>query len=270
MENSMEYWINECNIDGYRCDVAGMVQMPFWNFVRKELDKIKPIFMLAEAEGTQFHKHAFDMTYAWEFHHITKEIYAGRQTVKDLDNYFLKENSNYNPDAYRMEFTSNHDENSWKGSVFERYGDAVKTFAVLCGVVKGMPLIYSGQEAGMNRSLRFFDKDTIEWKKSDLRKIYTKLNHLKMRNKALWNGTAGGEMNRLNTSDDNNIFAFEREKDGNKVIAIFNLSKSEEVININSDKLAGNYSNLFSGKNVRLKTESSFKLEPWGYLVLYK
>ena len=197
MENSMEYWIKECDIDGYRCDVAGMVQMPFWNFVRKELDKIKPVFMLAEAEGTQFHKHAFDMTYAWEFHNITKEIYAGKQTVKDLDNYFIKENSNYNPDAYRMAFTSNHDENSWKGSVFERYGEAAKTFAVLCGVVKGMPLVYSGQEAGMNKSLRFFDKDTIEWKKSDFREIYSKLIHLKLKNKALWNGNAGGEMNRL-------------------------------------------------------------------------
>ena len=270
MENSMEYWIKECDIDGYRCDVAGMVQMPFWNFVRKELDKIKPVFMLAEAEGTQFHKHAFDMTYAWEFHNITKEIYAGKQTVKDLDNYFNKDDNNYNSDAYRMDFTSNHDENSWKESVFERYGDAVKTFAVLCGVVKGMPLVYSGQEAGMDKSLRFFDKDTIEWKKSDLREIYTKLNHLKMRNKALWNGNAGGKMNRLQTSDDTNVFAFEREKDGNKIIAIFNLSKNEEDININSEKLAGNYSNLFSKKNVRLKNEDSFKLKPWGYLVLYK
>ena len=270
MENSMEYWIKECDIDGYRCDVAGMVQMPFWNFVRKELDKIKPVFMLAEAEGTQFHKHAFDMTYAWEFHNITKEIYAGKQTVKDLDNYLKKENSNYNPDAYRMAFTSNHDENSWKGSVFDRYGKAAKTFAVLCGVVKGMPLIYSGQEAGMNKSLRFFDKDTIEWKKSDFREIYTKLTDLKLKNKALWNGTAGGEMNRLNTNDDSNIFAFEREKDGNKVIAVFNLSENEENININSEYLAGEYYNLFSGKKIKLKEDNSFKLKPWGYLVFYK
>ena len=270
MENSMEYWIKECDIDGYRCDVAGMVQMPFWNFVRKELDKIKPVFMLAEAEGTQFHKHAFDMTYAWEFHNITKEIYSGKQTVKDLDNYLIKENTNYNSNAYRMNFTSNHDENSWKGSMFERYGEAAKTFAVLCGVVKGMPLVYSGQEAGMNKSLRFFDKDTIKWKKSDFRKIYTKLIHLKLKNKALWNGNAGGKMNRLHTSDDANVFAFEREKDGNKIIGVFNLSKNEEVININSDKLTGNYSNLFSGKNVSLKRENYLKLKPWDYLVLYR
>ena len=74
MENSMEFWIKECDIDGFRCDVAGRVQMPFWNFVRMELEKIKPVFMLAEAEGPQFHKHAFDMTYSWEPHDIMKKI----------------------------------------------------------------------------------------------------------------------------------------------------------------------------------------------------
>lgn len=270
MENSMEYWVKETDIDGFRCDVAGMVQMPFWNFVRKELDKIKPVFMLAEAEGTQFHQHAFDMTYAWELHNITKEIYAGKQTVKDLDNYFMKETNNYNPDAYRMVFTSNHDENSWKGSVFDRYGDAAGTFAVLCGVVKGMPLVYGGQEAGMNKSLEFFEKDQIQWKKSYFSEIYSKLIQLKLKNKALWNGNSGGEMNRLKTGNDNNIFAFEREKEGNKIVAIFNLSKNDAEARINSEKITGSYFNLFSGKKTELGSESTFKLKAWEYLILYK
>ncbi len=270
MENSMEFWIKECDIDGFRCDVAGRIQMPFWNFVRMELEKIKPVFMLAEAEGPQFHKHAFDMTYSWEPHDIMKKIYAGEMTVKNLDEYYTKQDSQYNPDAYRMNFTTNHDENTWNGTVFERFGKAAKTFAVLCGVVRGMPLVYSGQEAGLNKRLRFFDKDTIDWKKSDFRELYTKLIQLKLKNKALWNGLAGGEMNRLDTNDDTNIFAFEREKDKNKVVAVFNLSNDEKEIKINSDKLADKFINLFTEKKIRLEQKSSFKLKPWGYLVLYK
>jgi glycosidase len=270
MENAMEYWVKECDIDGFRCDVAAKVQMPFWDFARKELEKIKPIFMLAEAEGPQFHKNAFDMTYGWEFYDIMKKIYAGKMTVNNLDKYYQKQDSLYNPDAYRMMFTSNHDENSWDGSVFERYDKAAKTFAVLCGVVKGMPLVYSGQEAGMHKRLRFFDKDTIDWKKSDFRELYTKLIHLKLQNKALWNGISGGEMNRLYTNDDKNIFAFEREKDRNKIVAVFNLSNNEKDVKINSDKLDGEFTNLFTGNKIKLAGETSFKMKPWGYLVYYK
>jgi len=270
MENAMEYWIKECDIDGFRCDVAGMVQTPFWNFARKELDKLKPVFMLAEAEGTEFHERAFDMTYAWELHHITKEIYAGRQNVNGLDNYYQKENSSYNKNAYIMVFTSNHDENSWKGSVFERFGSAAKTFAVFSGIVKGMPLIYSGQEAGMNKSLRFFDKDTINWKKSDFRSIYETLNNLKIKNKALWNGEYGGEMQRINTNDNSKIFAFVREKDGNKVFAVFNLSAYKIKIEIKDKTISGNYKLLFSGKKNSFKESYKAELPAWGYEVFVK
>ena len=169
-----------------------------------------------------------------------------------------------------MAFTSNHDENSWKGSEFDRYGKSARTFAVLCGLIKGMPLVYSGQEAGMNKVLRFFDKDTIEWKASDFREIYTKLNNLKSVNKALWNGNYGGEMVMINSDKEKSVYAFTREKDRNKIVAIFNLSPDEVEFNLESNSLAGKYKNLFSGKPVFLTIKESMKLKPWGYLVYYK
>ena len=49
---------------------------------------------------------------------------------------------------FRMRFTTNHDENSWNGTEFERLGDAASTFAALTFLIPGMPLIYSGQETG--------------------------------------------------------------------------------------------------------------------------
>ncbi|HUX60798.1 MAG TPA: alpha-amylase family glycosyl hydrolase, partial [Ignavibacteriaceae bacterium] len=124
MEGAMEYWVKNCNIDGFRCDVASMVPVPFWNFARKELDKIKPVFMLAESENPDLHEHAFDMTYSWEYFSIIKNIAKDKMNVKDLDAYFKKDNEQFNPDAYRMVFTTNHDENSWNGSLEETFGAA--------------------------------------------------------------------------------------------------------------------------------------------------
>ncbi len=269
MENIMEYWVKTCGIDGFRCDVASMVPVPFWNFARKELEKIKPLFMLAEAENPDLQEHAFDMTYAWEYHNIIKQIAQGKMSVKDLDEYFTKDKKNYNPDAYRMLFTSNHDENSWNGTVFKRFGDAAKTFAVLCGVAKGMPLIYSGQEAGMKKSLKFFDKDTIIWKPSEFRNIYTKLADLKLKNKALWNGTSGGEMIFVPTNNDEKILAFTREKDNNKIFTIFNLSPEKINAKIQNQNVEGIYKDLFSGKTITVKKNMSLELKPWEYLVFY-
>lgn len=270
MVDAMIYWVKETNIDGFRADVAGMVPTAFWNYARKKLDKVKHVFMLAEWENEGLHKHAFDMTYAWEIQHIMKEIYKGKMNVGNLDAYIAREKKRFNPKAYRMTFTSNHDENSWNGTVTERFGKAQRTFAIMTFLVKGMPLIYSGQEAGLNKRLRFFDKDTINWKKSDYREIYKTLVHLKLRNKALWNGIYGGEMQILKTNDNKNIFAFVREKDGNKVIAIFNLSKKEKIVNIANKNLDGKYKVLFNKKDIEITDHIKAELKPWTYLVFYK
>ncbi len=213
MIKAMEYWVKDCDLDGFRCDVAAMVPMDFWNDAVDSLNKIKSVFMLAEAHEPELHKHAFDMTYGWKFKDLFNEIAQGKKSVEDLDEYYNWENSNYHKDAYRMMFTTNHDENSWNGTVQERLGDAVETFAVLTGVIKGMPLVYSGQEAGLDKVLSFFDKDSIDWKETNLRKIYTKLFQLKKNNKALWNGSSGGDMIRIKSSNDKNIFSFIREKE---------------------------------------------------------
>ena len=62
MIECMSYWVRDFNIDGYRCDVAGWVPMDFWTRARASLDQIKPVFMLAEAEGNELYS-AFEMTY---------------------------------------------------------------------------------------------------------------------------------------------------------------------------------------------------------------
>jgi glycosidase len=162
MVDVLKYWIRETDIDGYRCDVAWKVPVEFWDFARTELDKVKPVFMLAEAEIPQYHTRAFDMTYAWELHHLLNSIAQGKKNVRSLDSLLIRQDTLFPADAYRMLFTSNHDENSHKGTEFERMGEGSICMAVLTATLPGMPLLYSGQESAFNKRLRFYDKDTID------------------------------------------------------------------------------------------------------------
>ena len=269
MIDAMEYWIKEFNIDGFRCDVAAMVPTDFWIDATARLNKIKKVFMLAEASENYIHQ-AFDMSYNWQMKDLMNDIAKGKKKAADLVTFFNTEATEYKRDDYRMNFTTNHDENSWNGTEYERLGEGVKAFSVLCGTVPGVPLIYSGQEVGMNKRLRFFDKDTIEWKANPMREIFSKLNGLKKRNQALWNGETGGKIKSTATGNEN-VFAFTREKNSNKVFALFNFSSQTQQVRLNSEMINGTYSELFSNKKVTI-TNNKYEvtLKPWDYLLYTK
>jgi len=269
MIDAMKFWLKETDIDGFRCDVAGMVPTDFWEEVHPALDSVKKVFMLAECEDPKLHNIAFDMTYTWDFHNLITNIAKGNKNASSLVPLFKKEKNDYTKDAYRMYFTSNHDENSWNGTAYEKFGKGVKTFTVLSFIVPGMPLIYSGQEAGLNKRLKFFDKDTIEWKKDDFFNLYETLIALKKRNKALWNGAYGGDMKILKTSATDKVFAFTRINNPDEILAVFNFSDKSIKTTINNLSV-GTYKNVFTKQMLPLNKNTSFKLEPWGYLLLEK
>ncbi|MEZ4908436.1 MAG: alpha-amylase family glycosyl hydrolase [Saprospiraceae bacterium] len=163
MIKDMEYWVKDFDIDGYRCDVAGFVPNDFWSAATDSLNKVKPnLFMLAEWDDPSLHYSGFNMTYGWELHHILNEIAKGKMEPIMLDSFQMKDSERYPKEAYRMNFTTNHDENSWNGTVYERMGKAADAMTVLAFTWQGMPLVYSGQEAGLNKRLSFFDKDEID------------------------------------------------------------------------------------------------------------
>lgn len=274
MVNAMKFWIEETDIDGFRCDVAHMVPVDFWNKLRDELNASfdKEIFMLAESDQPELHNEAFDMTYGWRFHHLMNEIAQGNQSALAIDNYFDYVDSAFLPDAYIMQFTSNHDENSWNGTVFERLGDGVKTFAVLAGTVPDMLLIYNGQEVGMDKRLKFFEKDSIIWKDPEgFTEFYTALTNLKKTNKAIWNGEAGGEIRKVSTQHDEDVYAFYRESQGDLVFVVLNLSDKNLSISLDDEKLYGNYIETFT-RLIAIFDENNntIELEPWEYLVYVK
>ncbi|CAG0939980.1 partial Alpha-amylase 2, partial [Anaerolineae bacterium] len=191
---AMQYWVRETDIDGYRCDVAGFVPTDFWNVLRKELDAIKPVFMLAEWEARDLHAEAFDMTYAWTWYDTMLNIAKGEWDVSHLFIYYSWNEKAYPFDIMRMLFVSNHDKNAWNGTQFEQFGDTTEAVIALSVVSEGVPLVYNSQEAGEPKRLSFFEKDPIEWKEHPIGALYKKLFALKKKNTALWNAHWGARM----------------------------------------------------------------------------
>jgi glycosidase len=267
MAGALAYWVREADIDGYRCDVAGMVPAGFWNKTVPELRKIKPIFMLAEEEAPRMHDTAFDATYSWGIYHLMKAIAKGEESADRIDSAFASEKSSYPVDSYRMRFTSNHDENSWNGTEYEMFGSGARTFAVFTFTFPGIPLVYSGQEAAMNRRLRFFDKDTIPWGNYPLGGFYATLMQLKKTNDLIASGDSGGTFIKIPTSNDRWVYSFIRKKGERKLFVILNFSEADQRISLAGSDFSGKYRELFTGHEKVWKPGDKVTLTPWQYLV---
>ncbi|GAB3073888.1 alpha-amylase family glycosyl hydrolase [Intrasporangium mesophilum] len=268
MTEAMKYWVREADIDGFRCDVAGFVPVDFWDNVRRELDEIKPVFMLGEWEARDLHVGAFDMTYAWSWNETMHRIAKGVTDVEALKVYYAWNDRFYQRDAYRMLFVSNHDKNAWEGTEYEQFGDALEPAIVLSVVSEGMPLIYNGQEAGSDKRLAFFDKDEIEWRQDPQGELYRRLFALKKAHRALWNGSWGGRMVRVPNTDEKSVLSFVRAADGDRVFAAFNLSAAPQTVTLGDGPQVGVWVDAFDGTQVSLGRDDRMTLPAWGYRVL--
>jgi glycosidase len=271
MIGDMRWWIDSMHVDGFRCDVAGGVPMDFWREARRSLTAVRPdLFMLAEAEGPQFYP-AFDATYGWEFHHLLNEIAQGKRPVSDLDDYLARDRRSYPPNADRMYFTSNHDENSWSGSEFERMGENhMPAFVLSATMLQSLPLVYSGQEVSLKKRLRFFEKDTIDWSGPSLLGFYRAVVDLKHANRALWNGDAGGDQTKLTTEGDNRVYVFTRTRGENTVLVAVNFADAPARVSYNSLSQAGRYTDWFSKAKVTLAPSGALDIPAHGYRVLVR
>ena len=271
MTEAMAYWVREADIDGYRCDVAGFVPVDFWNNVRAELEAIKPgnVFLLAEWEERDLHARAFDMTYAWSWHHATHDIAQGKAGIDKLFVYYSWNESAWPKDALRMTYTSNHDANAWEGTDREKYGAALEAMTVLSFVGEGMALIYNGQEAGNGKRLAFFERDPITWKTDPMRDLYAKLIALKKATPALWNAHWGATMIHVPNSAPKDVLSFVRRDGRSKVFAAINLSPKPQQVSFQQVLYHGRYRDGLSAGNsgITLDAHSKLELPAWGYRV---
>ncbi|MEO6253141.1 MAG: alpha-amylase family glycosyl hydrolase [Ferruginibacter sp.] len=266
MIDAMKFWVTETGIDGFRCDVADDVPIDFWAACIAELKKIKHVFMLAEGKNMELYDAGFDETYAWDIMHAMADVYSGKKTVLQFDSLINADIARYPKTAYRLFFTTNHDENSWNGTEFEKYGDAYKTFAVFTQTMyQSVPLIYNGQEDINKKRLKFFVKDTIPWEgEKEMAPFYKTMIGLRRSNAAL---AADAAYKKLTSTEDASVFAYQREKEGHKVLVILNLSKQAQKFTIKDASINGEPLNIFMGVKEKVSDTHEFSIEPWGYIV---
>ena len=272
MTKQMEFWIDSFNIDGFRCDVASMVPTDFWDSTRAVLNQKKEVFMLAEAEEPALNKKAFESSYAWAMHHRMATVAKDDTTPQVLINQINDDIAKFGNETYMMQFTTNHDENSWNGTEFEKMGDAYEIMAALTYVVPGMPLIYNGQESKNAKRLLFFEKDTIIWGEYEMLDFYTNMIKLKKENKALWNGSYGGDFNVIKNSDQDNSISFSRKLGENTIIFIgnFSIEPSDMSYAVYPEELSGDYINWQTKEKVKMGKMYPVYLEAWQYMILVK
>ena len=269
--DAMSFWLREHDVDGFRCDMAMLVPIEFWQQARSELQRINPdVFMLAEAEEQNLFDNAFDASYTWEMHHILCDVAQGRRRVWDLRNYIYADRGRYPQSAMRLMFTSNHDENSWNGSEFARFGAAAEIMAALTFVLpQSLPLIYTGQEYGYDHSFAFFDKDPMPLQQDNrFTSLYRRLCTLKHSNSALRSADAGGSFTEINNNAPDCMMTFVRETADNRVVALMNLSPYNVLSDYRTGIYAGEYRDAMTGERYVLNEHVWGDTPAWSYRIL--
>lgn len=271
MLNSMKFWIEEADIDGFRCDVAGEVPVDFWDNATKELREVKSdIFFLAEAETPELQINSFNSYYAWNLHHIMNKVAQGKANADTLRSFLSSLYNKFPKNTYPMNFTSNHDENSWNGSEFERMGVYVKPMAALSFLMPGIPLIYNGQEVGFNKRLEFFQKDTINWEgDSSYGELYKNLAALRKENSA-FSLMQEGSFALPIIEGKNNIFIIKYEKENSCVAGFFNFTQDTISINLTNEIKSGKYKIFNKADSIELNPGVEIIINPTDFIIYHK
>ena len=267
--DAMLFWLTKHHIDGFRCDMAMLMPPEFWHEAVSQLRQVKPdIFMLAEAEERWLFDNGFNACYTWRLHHMMCDIAQGRCRTDALRRYIYEDRETYPAPALRMTFTSNHDENSWNGSEFERLGDAAHIMAALTFVLpQSLPLIYTGQEFGYDHRFAFFDKDPMPaFTPNGQTDFYSRLAAMKHRNAALH--SLDGSFVEIRNNAEDCLMTFVRESAGNRVVCIMNLSPYAIHADFNTGIYAGIYRDALCGGEYTLHTHVEQDMVPWQFTLL--
>lgn len=274
MIEAMKYWVRETDIDGFRCDLASWVEVDFWQQAKPEVETIKPLFWLGEYDELDNPDYAtvFDASYSWKWMHLTKEFYQKKLPLTDLTN-LLAQYSAIGNKSMRAWFTTNHDENTWNGTEYEKYGEMAKTLAVFSATWNGVPLMYNGQELPLlNKRLEFFEKDPIPWNgENKLENFYKKLFELKSKNPALRGGDDQATTQILQTSAPDQVLAYLRKNGNDEVLVILNLSDAQHLkVQILDETVKGKFKSIFSGLTTDFDTKPTIEMYKWEHIVFEK
>ena len=271
MIESMDHWVKKHDIDGFRCDMAMLTPVDFWLQARKSLDARKPLFWLAELDpwDDEAYMDVFDAAYTWKWLHASREfLQPWHRSMQQLDSVLTHYKAIGPKSKLLALFTSNHDENSWNGTEYERYGDMALPLAAFSCTWPGLPLIYTGQELPVHKRLQFFDRDPIEWTEPvALHGFYRKLLNLRKTHPAFLSDA----LNRLATSHDSQVFSFLRQADDHQVLVMLNFSEyGHWDFHVRDPRVGGMFTELFSGAEQDFSQNTNVDLKPWDVKVWVK
>lgn len=264
MADAMAYWVRAADVDGFRCDAAGLVPLEFWEQTRIELDRIKPVFLLAEWESRDLSFRAFDMQYGWSWTKGLDAVASGHADLGELRAYYAWDGRFWPANAIRMLYVSNHDVIGG-GTEFERYGPALDAAIALSVTSESMPLIFNGQEAGNRRRLNMFVKNPIEWRDDPEGALYQRLLAVRRSHPALWARPWGGRVREVNNDDHSHILSFSRTVPSDEVLAVFNMSGGRRTAHLDLGRLPGVWKDALGPATVTGGGLLSLEMPPWSY-----
>lgn len=263
------FWVQEFDIDGFRCDYASGLEKSTWDTLRGRVESVKPdIFFLAEDNSRYDWFNIFNANYGgWDLLSHLTNIYRGYEDKDDLINYLKLANGRYLEGTFPLNFVTNHDINSWNGTIKTRLGNGSDLMTMLSFTLPGMPLIYSGQESTDERMLEFFEKDLVSWNGYDYQDELEYLVDLKLNHQALYNDNFTNSTDFLFT-DESDILAFVRydlEAD-DYVLVIANLSNKSITSTVHMNKYLGQWIDQFDNE-LYLDEYHEFSLGAFEYVV---
>lgn len=268
---AMRFWLEEHGVDGFRCDMAMLVPVEFWQEAARQLRRIRPdLFLLAEAEERNLFDGAFDACYAWRLHHLMNDVARQRCRVDRIREYLRADRAEYPAWALRLMFTSNHDENSWNGTARARMGDAAEIMAALTFLLpQSLPLVYTGQEIGYDHSFAFFDRDPIpDYRPGAATEFYRRLIALRHRAPALRSGDGGGSFVEIRNNAEDCLLTFVRECAGSRVVALLNVSPYTVQADFDTGIYAGGYRDAMTGARTTLPSHLDEWMPGWSFRIL--
>lgn len=295
MNECLKFWIDEADIDGYRCDYISSPTIPvsYWQNtipMLKNYKAGKEIEMLGESDfsdsnNARLKASGFEYDYAWWFQESVLRRQMG--TTGTNASELLKSATKFVTDSKdllnknnvrRMVYLTNHDQNYNDGGakLSDMYAGNRYPFTVLQFTLMGMPLLYNGQEIGGMQILDYFKDSKINWSNVDKKMQNTIRTLVALRHtqqalgddvepQFLTTQTAGG-------------FAYTKSAGSNTVLVVLNLDITPQTIQVQGIP-AGEYTqwidskeigNQISTRKVSLSSTATVSLDGKGYAVFVK
>ena len=271
----MKYWVEEYDIDGFRCDYANGVPRDFWEAARKELEAVKPVLMLAEDNtDVDLLDYAFDFNYNWELYDVLVGIAEDATSAYYIKNHV---HNDYPDGSFRLNFLDNHDKNSWEDTIMSAFGaDSLPSMWALIYTIPGTPLVYSGDEIGLDQNIAFMERDPIDWESSDVdyRPLLAELAAIRSGNAALHTGNYGGDIVYMDMGK-RAVLGFTRQVEGSTVKCLFNLTKRENTVDVSAlfdgsetILLHGQGADVLNMEDRALDISGEVTLQPWEFWIV--